>query len=203
MLKVPENQLYLEDGKVKDRESGRSVTFSEIALRSLYAENQFQIEASESFVGEVSPPPFIAQFAEVEVDVKTGFVKVIKFVSAVDCGQPINPKLVEGQVEGAVVNGITWALTERYIFNEHGRMTNNNFGEYKIFTAPDIPEIVTIIVDSYEKTGPFGAKSVAEVGINGPAPAIANAIYDAVGVRLFHLPFTPEKVYKALKKKSE
>ncbi len=199
MLGVPAEKLDMEDGRVVDRESGKSVTFSEIALRSLYMENQFQIEASASYVGEISPPPFIAQFAEVEVDKRTGFVKVIKFVSAVDCGQPINPRLVEGQVEGAVVNGITWALTERYIFNEQGRMVNRNFGEYKIFTPPDMPEIVTLIVDSYEETGPFGAKSVAEVGINGPAPAIANAIYDAVGVRLFELPFTPEKVYRAIK----
>ncbi len=199
MLNAPMDSLFLEDGRVIQRDTGKSVTFSEIALRSLYMENQFQIEATESYVGEISPPPFIAQFAEVEVDRKTGFVRVIKFVSAVDCGQPINPRLVEGQVEGAVMNGITWALTERYIFNQQGRMVNNNFGEYKIFTPPDMPEIVTIIVDSYEETGPFGAKSVAEVGINGPAPAIANAIYDAVGVRLFDLPFTPEKVYKALK----
>ncbi len=202
MLNASPENLRLEDGKVIDEESGKSVTFSDIALRTLYMEDQFQIEASASFVGEISPPPFIAQFAEVEVDRRTGFVRVRKFVSAVDCGQPINPRLVEGQVEGAVMNGITWALTERYVFNEQGRMVNRNFGEYKIFTAPDMPEIVTIIVDSYEETGPFGAKSVAEVGINGPAPAIANAIYDAVGVRLFDLPFTPEKVYRVLKEQN-
>jgi len=175
------------------------VSFKDIALYSLYQKNQFQIQATASAIVHQSPPPFVAQFAEVEVDVKTGVVKVRRFVSAVDCGTPINPRLAEGQVEGAVLNGISYALVEDYLFDEKGRMTNPNFRDYKIFTTLDLPEIITIIVNSYEETGPFGAKSIAEIGINGPIPAIANAIYDAIGVRVYHTPFTPERVLRAIR----
>ena len=133
-----------------------------------------------------------------EVDTDTGRIHVLKYVSALDCGTPVNPILAEGQVEGSVVNGISYALTEEYRFDSSGRMTNPSFGQYKIYTAPDIPEITTILVDSYEETGPFGAKSAGEIAINGPAPAIANAVFDAVGVRLYETPFTPERVWRAL-----
>lgn len=125
-------------------------------------------------------------------------MEVVKFVSCVDCGVPINPKLAEGQIEGAAVNGISYALCEDYKFDSAGRMTNPSFWDYKIYTASDIPKIVTILVDSYEESGPFGAKSVAEIAINGPAPAIANAIYDAVRIRIYDLPITPQKVWNRL-----
>jgi CO/xanthine dehydrogenase Mo-binding subunit len=140
----------------------------------------------------------MAQFAEVEVDTKTGEVHVIHFVSAVDCGQPINPRLAEGQIEGAAANGISFALTEEYLFNRDGRVTNAAFGRYGLYTTADMPEMTTILVPTHEETGPFGAKSIGEIGINGPAPAIANAVYDAVGVRIFDLPITGEKVYRAM-----
>ena len=143
---------------------------------------------------EESPAPFVAQFAEVDVDVRTGKIQVLSFVTAADCGVPLNPRMVEGQLEGATVNGISFALTEELLFDGNGRITNPSFWDYKIFTAADIPQMKTIIVDSFEPTGPFGAKSIAEIGINGPAPAIANALFDAVGIRLFDLPLTPEKV---------
>ena len=193
----PEN-LTLENGDVVDTRTGKKVSFERIGYYTFYENDQFQIQAGGSFCGTESPPPFIAQFADVVVDTETGRVDVLKFVSAVDCGQAINPKLAEGQVEGATVNGINYALWEEYKFDKNGRMTNPNFTDYKLLTAADIPELITIIVNSFEETGPFGAKSIAEIGINGPIPAIANAIYDAVGVRLFHSPFTPEKVLKAL-----
>ena len=125
---------------------------------------------------------------------------IFKFVSAVDCGQPINPPLAEGQVEGAVINGISYALCEEYIFNSKGKMVNPGFGDYKIFTAADIPEMETIIVASYEQSGPFGAKSISEIAINGPPPAIANAIFDAAGVRMYPNPFTPDRVWQELNK---
>jgi CO/xanthine dehydrogenase Mo-binding subunit len=117
----------------------------------------------------------------------------------VDCGQAINPQLAEGQVDGAVVNGICYALTEQYKFSANGNLLTKHFRDYKIWTTADMPEIKSIVVESYEASGPFGAKSVAEIGINGPMPAIANAIYDAVSVRLFEAPFTPAKVYRAMK----
>jgi CO/xanthine dehydrogenase Mo-binding subunit len=174
------------------------VNFGDVCAYRLYTSGQFQIQSSASFTAHESPPPFTAQFAEVEVDIETGELKVIKFVSAVDCGQPLNPVLVEGQVEGAVINGISYALTEEYLFNAEGRMTNPDFGHYKIFSAVDIPDLVTYISDSFEETGPYGAKSIGEIAINGPAPAIANAIFDAAGIRLRHTPFTPEKVWELL-----
>ncbi len=197
MLGIGKDQLSLEGGSVVSRD-GKSVTYSDICNYAMYEANQRQIQAYASAVMPESPPPFIAQFAEVAVDPETGRVKPLKFVSVVDCGNVLNPKLAKGQIDGAVVNGISYALTEEYIFDSHGRMVNSSFGNYKIFTAPDIPEIETLFVDSYEETGPYGAKSVGEIGINGPAPAIANAIFDAVGVRMYKTPFTPERVYKKI-----
>ncbi len=180
---------------------GRSASLSEVCHYAMYQSEQFQIAATASFVPEESPPPFVASFAEVAVDTETGFVKVVKFVTAVDCGTPINPKLAEGQMEGALANGIGYALTEEMLFSSRGRVRNPNLFDYKILGALDIPPIEVILVDSYEPTGPMGAKSIGEIGINAPIPTIANAIYDAVGVRLRRTPFTPERVLKAMREK--
>ncbi len=199
MLKTTEDDFVLEKAQVRSKKTGKSVTFEDIGYYTFYTNNQFQIQASASNFAEESPPPFIAQFAEVEVNISTGHLRVIKLVSVADCGQPLNPKLVEGQIEGATVNGISYALTEEYLFDKNGKMTNPDFGTYKIYTAADMPELETIIVPSYEESGPYGAKSIAEIGINGPIPAIANALYDAVGIRIYETPFTSEKIYNALK----
>ena len=199
MLNINKNELALAENKVVDKKKNKELSLAEVAIHSLYTKDQFQIQANASHIVEQSPPPFIAQFAEVEVDKKTGKVRIIKFVSAVDCGQAINPKLAEGQIEGAAVNGICYALTEQYKFSLSGNLLNKSFRDYKIWTAADMPEFKSFIVESHEKSGPFGAKSVGEIGINGPMPAIANAIYDAVGIRLYEAPFTPEKVYRKMK----
>ncbi len=178
--------------------TGESVTLEDVGLRALYATDQVQIGATASYVGAESPPPFLASFAEVAVDTETGQVKIIEYVAVADCGVPINPAAAEGQVEGAVANGIGYALTEEMLISDHGRVRNPTFFDYKIPAAPDLPRIQAILVDSYEPTGPMGAKSIAEIGINAPMPTIANAIYDAVGVRLRTTPFTPERVLDAL-----
>jgi putative selenate reductase molybdopterin-binding subunit len=203
MLDRDIEQLSLDCGKVVDRKNGKELSFEEIAYHATYIEDQFQIQGHASHTSTQSPPPFIAQFAEVELDLKTGKVAVVKFVSVVDCGQPINPKLVEGQVEGSVLQGLGYALTEDYAIDSKGKMLNPRFWDYKIFTAADTPEMITIIVDSHEESGPFGAKSVGEIAINGPAPAIANAIFDASGIRLYELPMTPERVWKTLEEAVE
>lgn len=174
------------------------IPFSRICNSAMYERNQFQIQATASHITKKTPPPFAAHFVEVEIDEETGELSVVNYVAAVDCGTAINPALAEGQTEGAVVNGISFALTEQYLFNNSGAMTNASFGRYKIFTAADLPPIKTILIPTYEPTGPYGAKSVSEININGPAPAIANAIYDAIGVRFFEIPFTAEKIYRAL-----
>lgn len=197
MLHCDVASLDIENGRIIGNK--KVITISDVALYSLYTHNQKQIIASASHVTEKSPPPFAAHFAEVEVDTETGFVKLLKYVSAVDCGTAIHPKLAEGQVEGATLNGISYALTEEYLFNEKGRMLNPGFGHYKIFTTADMPEMVTILVPTYEPTGPFGAKSVSEISINGALPAISNAIFNACGVRLRQGPFTPERVLLALR----
>jgi putative selenate reductase molybdopterin-binding subunit len=199
MLGTESRDLKIAENRVIDHRTGQEATYAQIAVYTLYQHNQFQIQAQASHVATESPPPFIAQFAEVELDRGSGRLKVLKFVSAVDCGQPINPQLAEGQVEGAVLNGISYALCEEYLFNRQGRMRNPSFGDYKIYSAPDIPEISTILIDSHESSGPFGAKSVGEIAINGPAPAIANALFDAAGLRLLSLPMTPERIWKALR----
>jgi len=197
---VDPSKLVLEDKQVKAPD-GRSVPLGDVALRSLYQDNQHQIASIASAISKKSPPPFSAHFAEVLVDTETGQVAVVKYVAAVDCGTAINPKLAEGQVEGAVLNGISYALTEEYLFDDKGRMRNAGFADYKIFSTADQLELRTILVPTWEDTGPYGAKSVSEICINGPCPAISNAIYDAVGVRLRDTPFTPPKVLAAIRSK--
>lgn len=202
ILGEPDTDLYLEDAKVVSRKTGASCPFREIGFTSYYYKNQHQIIASASNTAHTSPPPFAATFCEVEVDTQTGQVKVLDFYTAVDCGTAINPQLAKGQIEGATMNALSYALTEELEFNAKGYPLNPSFGLYKIYNAADAPKMTSVIIPTYEPDGPFGAKSVSEIGINGPIPGIANAIYDAVGVRLFHPPFTAEKVLAAIKEKN-
>jgi putative selenate reductase molybdopterin-binding subunit len=134
----------------------------------------------------------------VAVDTETGQVRVLQYVAAVDCGTAINPQQAEGQTLGGIHMGLGYALTEQYHFDGRGRLLNPRFLDYKIFSAADMPPVKIILVESYEPTGPFGAKSVSEIPANGPAPVIANAIYHATGVRLREVPFTPPRVLAAL-----
>ncbi len=138
--------------------------------------------------------------AEVEVDVETGVVKVLRLVCANDVGRAINPMAVEGQIEGGAQMGLGYALTEELIVR-NGKVLNPSFLDYRVFTSADMPSIETIIVETDDPTGPFGAKGVGEMGGTPTAAAIANAIYDAVGVRLTELPMTPERVLAALDEK--
>jgi putative selenate reductase molybdopterin-binding subunit len=197
MLEEKPEDVVLHAGKVCAAD-GRHVTYEQVCLSSLYQRDQFQIMATASHMSYDSPPPFAAVFAEVEVDTETGLVRVLKVVEAVDCGQVVNPSMAEGQVEGAAVQSIGYGLYERMPFDGEGRMQFRSFRDYTIATAADVPEIVTLLIPTHEPTGPFGAKAVAEIPINGPAPAIANAVYHATGVRLRELPLTPDRVLAAL-----
>jgi probable selenate reductase molybdenum-binding subunit len=199
MMDMAVESLIAEDSVVRSREDDQQKTYSEICTYAMYEKNQFQIMDTASHITHKSPPPFAAHFAEIEVDTWTGRIRVLKYVATVDCGTAINPKLAEGQTEGGLLNGISYALTEEYLFDKNGKMTNPSLQTYHIFSMRDKPEIKTILVPSYEETGPFGAKSVSEICINGPAPAIGNALYNATGVRLRSFPFTPEKVWRAMK----
>lgn len=196
MLGVAADAVELDDGTASG--GGRTVTYEAIARRALYQQDQFQIGHLGSAVSRASPPPFSAHFAEVEVDTYTGKVRVVRYVAAIDCGTAVNPKLAEGQVEGAVANGIGYALTEELLFGDRGQCLNASLRHYRIQGPRDLPAIETILVPTWEPTGPYGAKSVSEICMNGPLPAISNAIFDAVGVRLLKSPFTPERVWRAL-----
>ncbi|MDX9721620.1 MAG: molybdopterin-dependent oxidoreductase, partial [Myxococcota bacterium] len=200
LLGQPAEQLWLEDSYVHAPD-GQSVSLARVATYSLYEHNQFQLIGTASHISDQSPPPFSAHFVEIEVDTWTGAIGLLRYVAAVDCGTPINPTLAEGQTEGAVLNGISFALTEQYLFGPNGRLKNASLQSYHIWSMRDKPDIKAILVPSYEASGPYGAKSVSEIGINGAAPAIGNALYNATGVRLFELPFTRERVWTALQSK--
>jgi putative selenate reductase molybdopterin-binding subunit len=143
-------------------------------------------------------PPFAAQFAEVEVDTETGEVRVKRLVFGIDCGQPINPAGVEGQIDGGMSMSLGYGLCEEMLFDENGRLQNPNLTDYHIFRADEMPVMERFIVPTNDPSGPFGAKAAAEIPTDGVAPAVVNAIYDAVGVRLRQIPATPERVWRAL-----
>ena len=179
---------------------GQSISYQDICTKSFYTDHQKQIQATASKISYDSPPPYNATFADVTVDTETGFVKVNKIVSVTDSGQIINPQMSEGQAEGAIPQALGMVLSEFMIFDNKGRAVNRNFENYHLYTAIDMPEMVVEFVHTHEPTGPFGAEAVAEIPINGPAPAVVNAIYNAVGVRIRKLPITPKAVLTEFQK---
>jgi len=185
------------DGETFVAESGR-LTLRDLSNRLFYNHGQKQITVTESYVGHKSPPPFMAGFATVDVDTETGEVDLVDYVSVVDCGTTINPKLAQGQVEGAIVQGIGITMFEEPAYGKDGKMASNDLLTYKIPTRLEIRRLTTEFAVSYEESGPFGAKSVGEIGIDTPPAAIANAIYNAVGVRIRELPITPEKIWRGI-----
>jgi len=177
----------------------KEVTLNELSILWFYNKDQHQVEVTESYIGHVSPPPFMAAYAEVEVDLETGEYKVLNYVTVTDCGTTINPMLARGQVEGGVVQGLGMACFEDVKYDKKGNLLSNNFLNYHIPTQKEIHKLTTEFADSYEPTGPFGAKSVGEIGIDTPPAVICNAIYNATGVRIHRLPITPEKILKGIK----
>lgn len=143
---------------------------------------------------------FAAQTAEVEVDIETGQIRIIRGASAHDVGYAVNPQNVEGQIEGGYAQGLGYALTEETVFDA-GKVINPSFADYKILPATDVPPLKPIIVEAHDETGPFGAKGVGEPGLVGVAPAVANAVFDALGIRITELPITPERVLREIKSK--
>ena len=143
----------------------------------------------------------MAGAAEVEVDLETGAVELIDFAAVVDCGTVINPNLARVQTEGGIAQGIGMALYEEILYNDKGKTSANSFTQYKIPTRQDIGNIRVEFQSSYEPTGPFGAKSIGEIVINTPNPAIAEAVYNASGVRVRELPITAEKIYMEMKER--
>lgn len=179
----------------------KEMTLVEMSNKLYYSNPQHEVAISESYIGHVSPPPFMAAFAEIELDTETGEYELLDYVSVVDCGTTINPMLAKGQVEGGIVQGWGMASTESVVYNKQGKLLTDSFLTYHMPTTKEIHKLTTEFADSYEPTGPFGAKSVGEIGIDTPPAVLCNAIYNACGVRITTLPITPEKILKALKEK--
>lgn len=203
ILEVPASDLEVAQGMVRVRTAPEQViSVAEVSHKAHFGTHGHQIIGAVSEEPPGNPPVYAAQFAEVEVDTETGVIEVLKVVAAHDVGTAINPAVVEGQIEGAIQQGIGYALTEEYRYQpETGQPLNPNFTDYKILTALDMPEVETILVEASAETGPFGAKSVGESGLVATAAAIANAVCDAVGIRIKELPLSPEKVLAALREK--
>ena len=154
-----------------------------------------------SFMSPVSPPPFGAQFAEVTVDQETGQVVVDRLVMAVDAGVIVNPVTASGQIEGGMTQALGYAVTEEMIYDELGRAREKDFRDYHIFEAHEMPVLETLFIETFEPSHPFGVKAVAEIPLDGVAPAVGNAVFDACGVNIDHNPITPEKIWQELHKK--
>jgi len=174
-----------------------------VALSSLHQLNQHQIMTTASHTSPLSPPPTAAQFAEITVDMETGHVEVERLLMVVDCGRVINPLTAAGQVEGGMAQALGFALCEEMLYDNDGNPINPTLSDYHIPRAAEMPALDVIFVQTDEPSGPFGAKSVAEISIDGVAPAIASAIHNATGVWMRELPYTPERVQRALEKAHE
>lgn len=191
---LPEDVEF--DGQVISTLTGdKELNLTKLAELMVLGVGNLQLVGQGTYGSPVSPPPFIAGFSEVEVDIETGEIELIDYVAVVDCGTVVNPKLARIQVEGGIVQGMGLALYEDVRFGEKGYLQTNNFMQYKIPCRKDIGNIRVAFEESFEPTGPFGAKSLGEVVVNTPAPAIAHAVYNAVGVRINRLPITGEKVF--------
>ncbi|MBI4285477.1 MAG: molybdopterin-dependent oxidoreductase [Chloroflexi bacterium] len=199
-LNVTPEALDFQGGRVFVRASPEDgVTYIEAVKEAARTGGIVDFVGEGSFTNTVFPFCFGAQFAEVEVDTETGQVTLLRLVALQDTGKAINPMVVEGQLEGALHHGIGYALTENPVLDDRtGAMFNNDFAGYMVLTALDMPQIEVGLVETNELTGPFGAKGMGEAPQNATAAAIANAVYNATGIRFFDLPLTPERVFQAL-----
>lgn len=186
--------VEFDDGYVKEIEGNNRISLDEIAQRVISGEGKSQLIGHGSFGGDTSPAPFIAGFAEVEIDKETGKIDLIDYVAVIDCGTVINPNLARIQAEGGLVQGIGMAMFEDVVYSSKGKLQTNTLMQYKIPCRKDIGKLTVEFESSFEPSGPFGAKSIGEVVINTPPAAIAHAVYNAVGVNVRSLPITPEKI---------
>ena len=197
MLGCSEEEMVFENGKACRINTEESVSLAEISVKEQIA-NDIAAVATVSHSSPVSPPPYMVGMVEIELDRYTGEVKILDYVAVVDCGIAINPALARIQTEGGIVQGIGHTLFENVTYTESGRPVESNFMQYKLPTRLDMGHLRVEFENSYEPTGPFGAKSIGEIVINTPAPAIAHAIYRATGVWHRELPITPEKILMSM-----
>ena len=203
LLECTEDEVEF-DGKdvFKSKDPAQKKSLSEIAYASQFG-HMVPLEATETHTSPLSPPPFMVGAAEVEVDTETGEVKLLEFDACVDCGTPINPNLTRVQAEGGLLQGIGMTLTENITYDKNGYPEENSLFQYKIPARTDVGKIKVEFESSYEPNGPLGAKSIGEVVINTPLPAISDAIYNAIGTRFYELPITPEKIAMAVAEKQK
>ena len=199
LLECKRENLEFEGGKIFSLEDDKEITLKDFANRS-YIAGIKTISASETNYSPVSPPPFMVGMVETEIDMTTGQVEIIDYVAVVDCGTVINPNLARIQTEGGIAQGIGMALYEDITYNKAGMMRNNSFLQYKIPSRLDVGTIRVEFEASYEPTGPFGAKSIGEIVINTPSPALAHAVYNATKVNVRTLPITAEKIAMGMMK---
>ena len=201
MLECAPDEVTFDGRKVYvDAAPERGVSLAEIASASQFG-HMVPLEVTETHTSPLSPPPYMVGAAEIELDKETGEVKVLEFDTCVDCGTPINPNLTRVQAEGGILQGIGMTLTENITYDAKGYPMENSLFQYKIPARVDIGHINVEFENSYEPNGPFGAKSIGEVVINTPLPAISDAIYNAIGTRFYELPITPEQVAMAAAEK--
>ena len=199
LLGCDKEQVSFDGTEVRVEEgenAGKTISLSDIATASMNG-NSIELQATVTHSSEISPPPYMVGAAEIEVDTETGEVTLLDYAAAVDCGTPINPNLTRVQAEGGIAQGIGMTLTESVTYDDRGYPMENSLFQYKIPARVDIGKIRVEFENSYEGEGPFGAKSIGEVVINTPLPAISDAIRNAVGKRFYELPITPEKIAMA------
>ncbi len=198
LLELSKQAVEFDGDRVFSLQEGKEISLNELAQRLVFGSNRV-LSGTAAHSSPISPPPFMTGFAEVEVDLETGKVDLIQYVGVVDCGTVINKNLARLQAEGGIVQGIGMALFEDIQYNERGRMINNSFMQYKLPSRLDAGTVMVEFEESYEPSGPFGAKSVGEIVVNTPCPAIAQAVYHATGVWVRDLPITPEKILRELR----
>lgn len=197
-LSCSEDGLEFDGKRVYQTSGDLEISLKDIGNRAMCF-NEEMLSAGASHTSPVSPPPFMVGMAEVEVDQETGAVELLDYVAVVDCGTTINPNLARIQTEGGIAQGIGMAMYEDVTYSARGQMLQNSFMQYKLPTRQDVGDIRVEFESSYEPTGPFGAKSIGEIVINTPSPAIADAVANAVGSRIRDLPVTAEKVYRGMR----
>ncbi len=198
MLKIDINEVIFDGINISSIDGKKTISLLDFSNKLIYKRPHVQLLGTGSFATTDVAPPFASGFAEVEVDLETGKVDLLNFVEVIDCGTVINPKLARIQAEGGMVQGIGLALFEEVKETKKGKMISNSMMQYKIPSRMDINNLVVDFASSYDKTGPYGAKSIGELVTNPVAPAIADAIYNATGIRIRELPITPEKLKMAL-----
>lgn len=195
---ITAEKIVLAGGKAVASD-GRFISHAEIALNALHHTEQEQIMGIGSYYSKSSPPPFAAQFAEITVDIETGQLIVDRLVMAVDGGVIVNPATASGQIEGGMAQALGYAVCEEMVYDDEGRIREKDLVDYHIFRANEMPVLETIFIETYEPTHPFGVKAVAEIPMDGVAPAVGNAVLDACGANVLSNPLTPERIWRALR----